>query len=494
MHKSVFSKIGLTLLGLTALASAQFKYWDVADPTKAPALISQTGLYTNITAKTMHSSANLFEVNSALWSDGSYKRRWFILKPNTKIGFKDTVDYWTYPDSAVFVKDFSIDTIEGDAKSRVLWETRFLILKKELVDPAKPAGPKTDKWYGFSYRWNKAQTDAALVSDTGENAAIRVRPIGKPAYMKKWKFPSPDDCRVCHNTKDTEIESRTGTGKDTLHGRTVLGFFTAQINRNNAAGKNQIIDFFDKGLFSGTKPSLDQVNAMPRWYGIEEPLTATVTNEKKARAYIAANCSGCHGTRGMTNGAVFGVTFNYDYHTGVSKMTMEYQTVSWSYGLDQLEPVEPGDHPTKGVYLVTPGYPQKSAIVYRQTVRNTKPVDSSTAFDVDGNQMPPRGSFEVNDKAMKVLEDWIKGIPQRSAAIRGSFASQPLLTPAIQGRTLKVPTELLSANTVVSMTGIDGRVLKLTASGDGVYNIPGGLTKGIYIVRVGAMSFTRYLF
>lgn len=484
MHKSVSSKIGLTLLGLTALASAQFKYWDVADPTKAPAKISQTGLYTNITAKTMHSSANLFEVNSALWSDGSYKRRWFILKPNTKIGFKDTVDYWTYPDSAVFVKDFSIETIEGDPKSRVLWETRFLILKKALSDATNPASPKVDNWYGFSYRWNSTQTDAELVADTGVYTSIQVQPLGKPAYKKKWNFPSRDACVECH---------RTG-GEGDAHGRSVLGFFTAQINRNNAAGKNQIIDFFDKGLFSGTKPTLDQVNAMPRWYGIEEPLSATVTNEKKARAYIAANCSGCHGSRGMANSATFGVTFNYDYHTGVPKMAMEYQTVSWFYTLDEIAPLESGDHPTKGVYLVTPGYPEKSVIIYRQKDRNTVSADSSTAFDVARYQMPPKGSFEVNDKAMKVLEDWIRGITPRSAAIRGGLASQPLLTPAIQGRTLKVPTELLSANTVVSMTGIDGRVLKLTASGDGVYNIPGGLTKGIYIVRVGAMSFTRYLF
>ena len=183
MQKSVFTKGILFLLGLVGLASAQsFNYWDPSDTAqKPPATLSATGLYVNLNAnKNMIAAVQAFEVNSALWSDGSHKKRWFLLKPGTSIGFKEKVDYWDYPDSAVFIKNFSIDTITGDTLSRVLWETRFLILKKRAIDPAAPA-KKTDQWYGFSYKWRKDQKDADLVADTASRPRSSIIPRARPS-------------------------------------------------------------------------------------------------------------------------------------------------------------------------------------------------------------------------------------------------------------------------------------------------------------------------
>src|SRR3989338_4957103 len=92
---------------LPALSSAAFVYFDPRDPANAPALLSQTGLYTNMNDKsTLDTAAKYFEVNSALWSDGSLKKRWIILRPGRSIPWTDNVDFFDYPDSTVFVKTF----------------------------------------------------------------------------------------------------------------------------------------------------------------------------------------------------------------------------------------------------------------------------------------------------------------------------------------------------------------------------------------------------
>jgi hypothetical protein len=294
--------------------------------------------------------------------------------------------------------------------------------------------------------------------------------------MKKWIFPPRDKCLECHRTEEAS---------DTLHGRSVLGFFTAQLNMPSplTPGVNQIDDLFTKQILSGTKPT-NWTNS-PRWYGISSTDPAA-TLEKKSYAYIAANCSGCHGDRGMEVGATFGVDLNYDYYTGNTHMKFENKTTSWGYGLDTLAPlnVDPA--------LVVPGYPQKSVILFRQRSRNTAPADDITGFDPDRNQMPPLATFEINEEAMTVISNWIKSMPPSS--IKSTLKRQALLSPAIQGRTLLIPVGLVNGNPDVSLVGIDGRIHRLSKMGPYAYAIPMNLAKGVYVVRVGVQSWTRYLF
>ena len=212
------------VLSLSLPAAAAFNYWDVADTAKAPRTLTATGAYTDIRAGRLVAEAKPFEVNSPLWSDGAHKKRWVLLKPGRSIDFSEHDDYWGYPDSAVFIKQFAIDTIPGDTTSRKRWETRLLINKREFLDEA--TGAMMDRWYGFSYKWNAAGTDANLVGFEDVNDSIRVFPQGKekPAVMKKWTFPAAH-CDNCHVSQQS----------DGLRTRSVLGFFTAQLNRPSAA-------------------------------------------------------------------------------------------------------------------------------------------------------------------------------------------------------------------------------------------------------------------
>jgi hypothetical protein len=505
MRKSGFAKMLLLALGLPVVAGAQtFKYWDVKDTSKVPKTLSATGLYTDIMAakKTMISNAYHFEVNSALWSDGSAKKRWVLKKGTTAITYDKLSDYWGYPDSSVFVKQFAVDTVPGDTNTRFLVETRFLVSRKDtaFVDSTTTPGVKKvrmeDVWYGYSYRWNKDQKDAKLVENRGyDDTTIKVYPNGKnnPGIVKKWRFPSRDQCNLCHRVSYA----------DTIHGRSVLGFFTAQLNRPHptVANINQLEYFFQQNVLKGTK-SVWTDTSTPRWYGIED---STASVDSRARAYIAANCSGCHGRRGMETGGAFGIDFNYDFHTMVPQMEVKHKRIGYTWGLDTVPPffypkvsvANPNAYDSLPIdpALVVPGYPEKSAILYRQTARNTTPG----SFDTDRNQMPPAASFEVNVKATALISRWIKEMEQIRApnwnGIRSHFIRSNLKSPAIQNRQVILPIELAGPGLVkVSMTGINGRSVELNQVSRLAYALPGNMTPGVYIIRVNKRSFTTYLY
>jgi hypothetical protein len=500
MHKSGIAKKLLLILGLPVLASAQkFNYWNVLDTATVPKTLKASGLYKDIAAakKVMRDSTYHFEVNSALWSDGAHKMRWVMLKYGKPIQFDLKNDYWGYPDSALFIKQFAVDTVPGDTTTRLLYETRFLINRKEIVDSATMK--KMDRWYGYSYKWNRDQKDAVLVPASGMDDSVKVFTGGTktgPFKWKKWRFPSRTQCESCHRVDYA----------DTVHGRSVLGFFTAQLNRPHpdTAGINQLEYFFKKNVLAGTKPDWNAATT-PRWYGIQDSTTPAATVDVRARSYIAANCSGCHGRRGMETGATFGVDLNYDFHTMESKMEFRHKSTSWPFGLDTLPPFyypkNNGNNPNNydsleiAPALVVPGFPEKSVILFRQMSRNTKPSD----YDPDRNQMPPLASFEVNVPATNLMAKWIKDwapIPApRSSGVHGYAVRTRLKAPAVQGRQIILPMEMAGPGQVkVSLTGINGRTLDLNQVSRTAYALPANLTPGVYVIRVGKQSFTRYLF
>ena len=91
-------------------------YLDAALPTTTVGsmrpLLSQTGAYSNLSARTPHAGLIPYAGNSALWTDASLKSR-FIGLPydgtanSPKIGFAPT-EAWTFPDGTVFVKNFDL--------------------------------------------------------------------------------------------------------------------------------------------------------------------------------------------------------------------------------------------------------------------------------------------------------------------------------------------------------------------------------------------------
>ncbi|MEO7425294.1 MAG: hypothetical protein ABI036_08910 [Fibrobacteria bacterium] len=503
MRKSGWIGNILLALSLPMAAGAQgFKYWDVSAPDSlnlTPTLLSATGLYTGTTIqnanKVLVANATPFEVNSPLWSDDAHKARWVLLKAGTSINYSQLDDYWGYPDSTVFIKQFAIDTVPGDTTTRLLWETRLLINHKEV-----PLGSaetiKQDRWYGYSYKWNRDGKDAVLVSAYGADDSVKFFPNGRNAapMMKKWRFPSHEDCTKCHVTAPTEG----------LHGRSVLGFFTAQLNRPSTItpGINQLQDLFNKAVLTGT-PSMWNDIGTPRWRAITD---TTASLDIRARSYIAANCSGCHGTRGLANNATFGIKLSYDFYTMEIKMEVRHLQVRYEYGLDTLLPkyypkTDLGNNPAALDSLrikpavIVPGYPEKSLLLYRQLSRNTEPGN----YALKNSAMPPLATFEVNVVATDSIAKWIRNMDKtpapNAAGIHSAAMRTALRGPGIQGRRVILPAELVGTGLVkVAITGIDGRTRDLRQVAPAIYALPDHLTPGVYIIKVDKKAFTRYLF
>ena len=254
-----------------ASADTGFLFFNALDTSAIPKRISRTGLFRDILAKTVNPGITRFEINAALWSDGAAKIRYLILPPDSRIEYREDSAYG-FPTGAVLVKNFLIDTVQGDPSSRIYLETRLLV--KQFADDS------VADWYGFSYRWLRDQTDAELVDPlSGLETTIPTYAADGRPVQKKWSFPSQGACWRCHMPG----------------GRDVLGFHTAELNRPafSDSSVNQLRAFVDADVFQGT--DFPEFANSPRWAALSD---STQSLEKRARSYLAANCSFCHGAEG----------------------------------------------------------------------------------------------------------------------------------------------------------------------------------------------------
>jgi hypothetical protein len=477
---SVWPGLPILAVALALPAAADFRFFDPEDPAQVPPALSATGFYDDIAAKRITPRAVAFQVNTPLWSDGASKRRWVILKPGTRIRFSEVSDYYGYPDGAVFVKEFSLDTVAGEASSRIPWETRLLVNKRDAEG--------RDTWIGFSYRWNRQGTDAVLVSpDSGYKDVVRTWPQGrsKPARMKKWNFPSQQQCSQCHLKGFGETQARS-----------VLGFFTAQLNLElPGTGGNQLKRFFDIGLFE-PMAALPDFSKSPRWASLQDP---DASLELKARSYLAANCSGCHGDRGMENGATHGMCrVNFDFFDMKKPEELGERRVG---PLEYQESFR-GDPATfDSNHIVTPKRPEFSTIIYRQVQANDMvPSGDRAQWDIEGsfymgsrNEMPPLGRLESDTAAVKLLSAWINSLPIATGLFpEGGRRTVSRSMPWVSGREIRFPADDPDAGRA-ELRDTRGVRVPLVASGPGLYRVPERTAPGLHLLLTGKGRAFRIL-
>lgn len=227
--------------------------------TAPPALLSQTGVFSELSTMTPNPGVVDYTPNVPFWSDYAIKSRWFAIKNLTDtIGFSE-IGNWTLPTGMVWIKHFDIETTRGQPASRRKLETRIIV-------------KTADDTYGLSYKWRADQSDAELVSEEGLSELI---PTSSPAQV--WRYPSRTECRVCH----------------TAVGGHALGFNTHQLNRTHPYGSltpNQLDALKDAGYFTtGTSPA--STNTLPAFAPGDDPASSL---EWRVRSYLDVNCSQCH--------------------------------------------------------------------------------------------------------------------------------------------------------------------------------------------------------
>ncbi|HVZ72924.1 MAG TPA: hypothetical protein VHJ20_11160 [Polyangia bacterium] len=297
-----------------------------------------------------------YEVNSPLWSDSAYKARGFVLPAGGKIHVKDCAatpsecrrgpadtGKWVFPVGTVMVKSFMFDG--------KLVETRLL------------AHPDAFNWYGYTYQWNEAQTEATIVPD----ARVEVMfDTAADAGVVDWHYPSRTDCGDCHT------QQAGGT----------LGPQTNQMNRV-VGGSNQIAQFEAMDLFDAAVPKPYAAALVTPYAGQLGAPPADATLDDRARSYLHANCAHCHRPDADFN--------SFDLRYGVSlKDTMTCNA-----------PLTMGDVGVPDAVVLAPGTPTKSSIWLRMNA----PIGA-----YDNLHMPRIATFQFDTQGLQLVSDWITSI------------------------------------------------------------------------------------
>lgn len=341
-----------------------------------PRKLSESGLYDSVKDHKLKPGVVPYSVNAPFWSDGLYKERFIALPAGETISFTRSRG-WNFPEKTVIIKSFAVEEKEGDPTSRKWVETRFL---------TKQSG----EWYGYSYLWNEAGTDATLVDSHGMDREFTIKtPDGSRKQV--WHYPSRAECLVCH--------SRAANF--------VLGLGELQMNKDHVypSGRtdNQLrvlehlgmlkVDWYSevqgKVKDETNKPQPDQrepkagslLHQKPTDYKhLVNPYDKTQDLTLRARSWLHTNCSMCHVEAGGGN----------------AKMELEFVT-----NLDKMRLID--EKPIHSTFdltdarLVAPGMPERSVLLHRVQLRGA-------------NQMPPLSTNRVDEQGLALLREWVQAM------------------------------------------------------------------------------------
>jgi uncharacterized repeat protein (TIGR03806 family) len=323
-----------------------------------PTRLSETGLFASVASLTPIPAAIPFDVNAPQWADGASMERFAALTGVEKVLQKPQLNAggaWTLPDGSVLVQTLALDRLDdSDKPVRKRIETRLLVRQQ-------------GEWTGFSYRWNAAQTDAELVPAAGAGEEFEVPDPSATGGRRDqtWRFPSRTECLTCHSRASGFL----------------LGFSPLQLDRDRDYGgvvDNQLRALEHIGVFDGTLPRRGKDR--PR---LVNPYDEKAPLEARVRSYLHVNCSVCHVNEGGGN----------------SKMELDLDSSTRRMNVIDTVPT----HDRLGIpdaRLVAPGSPDRSVLYRRISTRET-------------NKMPPLVSTEVDREAVKMIGDWIRGLPAR---------------------------------------------------------------------------------
>jgi uncharacterized repeat protein (TIGR03806 family) len=297
-----------------------------------------------------------YEVNSPLWSDSADKSRGFVLPAGGKIHVKDCTanpdecsrgpadtGKWVLPVGSVMVKSFMF--------SGKLVETRLLVHADAY------------NWYGYTYQWNEAQTEATIVPDARVEVMFHT---GADAGVVDWHYPSRTDCGDCHT------QPAGGT----------LGPETDQMNRV-VGGMNQIDRFAAMGLFDAPVPKPYEKALVTPYPGQLGSPPEGATLDERARSYLHANCAHCHRPDADMNA--------FDLRYGVSL----HDTMTCN------APLTMGDVGVPDAVVLAPGQPMKSSIWLRMNA----PIGMYNNL-----HMPRIANFQFDTQGLQLISDWIKSV------------------------------------------------------------------------------------
>ncbi len=307
-----------------------------------PLLLSETGAFADLTALVPAPGVIGYTLNAPQWADGARIRRWIALPGTSQVTFAASGP-WTFPVGTAIFLYLEIDLADGSARRL---ETRVLV-------------HQASGWVGFSYKWNEAGTDAALIADPSEEILSVADPLALGGVREQvWVFPDPADCARCH----------------LVPSGFTIGLTTRQLNRDFDYGDvvdNQLRSWNNIGLFDVDTGDATSYGALAALDDAAQPIA------ERARSYLAVNCAHCHQPESP-------VPVDAD---------MRYETPLAAANLVGVAPTH-GDLGLAGALRIAAG--DKEASVLWERLRA-----------LDENRMPPAGSHVVDEAAVDLIGAWI---------------------------------------------------------------------------------------
>lgn len=287
-----------------------------AEPTAAPARLSETGLYTS--AGVVDPANRPFTPQYPLWTDGAAKSRWIHLPAGTRIDVADA-DAWQFPVGTKLWKEFAWNGRKV--------ETRFSWRASERG------------WVFATYVWNEAQDDATLAPAEGVPGVVDV------GAVRRHSIPGLADCESCHSATP------------------VLGFDALQLSDDRDPLAPHAEPPPPDAVTLATLLAEDLL-APSRHEWVRDPPRIRTTDpvERAALGYLSGNCGGCHDSRGPL--ARIGMVLRHDVAAPPDAPEPAFATAVGVAGDFVVPGVDPRDS-----RRVAPGAPERSAILARMRSR-----------------------------------------------------------------------------------------------------------------------------
>jgi uncharacterized repeat protein (TIGR03806 family) len=288
-----------------------------------------------------------YGLNSALFSDYAFKKRFAKIPAGTKASFNHD-DVFAFPVGTVLIKNFyyPADFTKPTENIRLL-ETRLLIHEET-------------EWKTLPYVWNDEQTEAYL-DIAGKNIEVRWKHYNGEIKTLSYSVPNMNQCKGCHLRGDKVMP---------------IGPSARQLNGDYAythGSKNQLAHWKELNLID--LPDLQSIAKLASYENENESV------ELRARAWLEINCAHCHRHDGpaKTSGLHLLASVTDARVLGVGKA-----------------PVAAGKGSGGRLYSIVPGKPDESILQYR--IESTHP----------GIMMPELGRKLTHEEGVALVRKWIE--------------------------------------------------------------------------------------
>jgi uncharacterized repeat protein (TIGR03806 family) len=354
-----------------------------------PRRLSESGLFASLREARPAPGVWPYEINCRLWSDGATAERVMAIPGTGKIGLSDQ-GVWQFPEGSVLARTISLELEPGKVQTRRRVETQVLHLE-------------SGAWRPYSYLWNDAQDDADLVAAQG---ATRTFTDGKPGSRREqtYRAAARSECSLCHNPW---VEKRT-----TVYGiqsASPLGLSTAQLNKpaaHSEAKANQLRLLHEAGLLAWTP----DVAKLP---SLVDPYDESADLDRRARSYLQTNCAHCHQ---FNAGGTANIALGFEVPLPATQ-TVGIRPIQGTFGI-------------AGASIIAPGDPARSVLFYRIS-------------KLGGGRMPRVGSSQVDERAVRMIHDWIAHLPAPAGPVEQTAKLAPEDQEAVDA--LRQPNQISPA-------------------------------------------------